>query len=166
MEEFMSLNTAHGRRREITGWNIAAAFGLLVAAFVVERLSTAENEDVPARNPKEAASAVRLTGAEDRGRLAASPSEIPAKGWKDILWRAYSNVGDHRILALAAGMTYYSLLAIFPALAALVAIYGLFSEPGTIAKHLDQMGSCRAVRSTWRASSSRVSRRKEIRPSV
>jgi membrane protein len=53
--------------------------------------------------------------------------------------RAYSNVGNHRILALAAGITYYSLLAIFPALAALVAIYGLFSDPSTIAKHLDQV---------------------------
>lgn len=135
----MSLDTAHGRRREITGWDIAAAFGLLVAAFVVERLAPAENEDVPERNTKEAALAVRLTEGEDRGRLAASPSEIPARGWKDILLRAYSNVGDHRILALAAGMTYYSLLAIFPALAALVAVYGLFSDPGTIAKHLDQV---------------------------
>ena len=76
---------------------------------------------------------------EGRGRLAESPSEIPAKGWKDILFRVYSNVGDHRILALAAGMTYYSLLAIFPALAALVAIYGLFADTGTIAKHLDQV---------------------------
>jgi membrane protein len=51
----------------------------------------------------------------------------------------YSNVGEHRILALAAGMTYYSLLAIFPALAALVAIYGLFSDPGSIAKHLEEV---------------------------
>jgi len=53
--------------------------------------------------------------------------------------RVYANVGDHRILALAAGMTYYSILAIFPALAALVSIYGLFSDPGSIAKHLDQI---------------------------
>jgi uncharacterized BrkB/YihY/UPF0761 family membrane protein len=41
---------------------------------------------------------------------------------------------------LAAGMTYYSLLAIFPAIAALVAIYGLFSDPSSIASHLDQLG--------------------------
>jgi membrane protein len=47
--------------------------------------------------------------------------------------------GSTRILALAAGMTYYSILAIFPAMAALVAIYGLFSDPGSIAKHLDQI---------------------------
>jgi membrane protein len=139
MEELMGLYTAHGRRRDLTGWNIAAAFGLLVAAFVVERLAPAENQDARERKTKRDASSVRLTAEQDRGRLAASPSEIPAKGWKDILLRAYSNVGDHRIFALAAGMTYYSLLAIFPALAALVAVYGLFSDPGTIAKHLDQV---------------------------
>jgi membrane protein len=55
------------------------------------------------------------------------------------LLRVYGNISEHRLLALAAGMTYYSLLAIFPALAALVAIYGLFSDAGSIAKHLDQV---------------------------
>jgi len=87
-----------------------------------------------------------------RGRVAASPSEIPAEGWKDILLRVYSNVGEpSAFLALAAGMTYYSLLAIFPALAALVAIYGLFSDTGTIAKHLDEVSGFRTggVPSTW-----------------
>jgi membrane protein len=43
-------------------------------------------------------------------------------------------------MELAAGMTYYSLFAIFPAIAALVAVYGLFADPSTIAKHLDQLG--------------------------
>ena len=72
-----------------------------------------------------------------RGRHASAPSEIPARGWKDILLRVYRNISDHRVLALAAGMTFYSLLAIFPALAALVAIYGLFADPGAIAAHLN-----------------------------
>lgn len=53
--------------------------------------------------------------------------------------RIYANIGEHRILALAAGVTYYSLLAIFPALAALVAVYGLFSDPAAIARHLDEL---------------------------
>jgi membrane protein len=75
-----------------------------------------------------------------RGRQAKSPSEIPAAGWKDVLLRVYGNISRHRILALAAGMTYYSLLAIFPAIAALVAVYGLFSDPSTITRHLDQLG--------------------------
>ncbi len=89
---------------------------------------------------KRDASAARLAfEGKGRGRQASSPSEIPARGWKDILLRVYANVGNHRILALAAGMTYYSILAIFPALAALVSIYGIFTDPGSIAKHLDDI---------------------------
>lgn len=67
----------------------------------------------------------------------------PSDRWtvaKDALLLVYANMSKHRILALAAGMTYYSLLAIFPAIAALVAVYGLFSDPSTIARHLDQLG--------------------------
>ncbi|WP_234831242.1 YihY/virulence factor BrkB family protein [Rhodopseudomonas palustris] len=74
----------------------------------------------------------------DRGRAASAPSEIPLRGWKDILLRVFQNISAHRIMSLAAGVTYYSLLAIFPALAALVAIYGVFSDASSIAKHLDQ----------------------------
>ena len=121
-----------------TGWNIAAALGLLAAVFLVERLAPTETERAPKQKMKRDASVADPTE-EVRGRLAKSPSDIPAKGWKAILFRVYSNAGDHRIFALAAGMTYYSLLAIFPALAALVAIYGLFADTGTIAKHLDQV---------------------------
>ena len=89
-----------------------------------------------------------------RGRLASAPSEIPARGWKDILLRVYRNISDHRVLALAAGMTFYSLLAIFPALAALVAIYGLFSDPAAITAHLDRYRAlCLPARSMWRATS-------------
>ena len=92
----------------------------------------------PARAPQ--------TDDDGRGRLATTPSEIPPRGWKDILLRVYSNVSQHRILALAAGMTYYSLLAIFPALAALVAVYGLFADPSAIARHLDQVSGVLARR--------------------
>ena len=72
-----------------------------------------------------------------RGREATSPTEIPAKGWKDILWRVYEEVNKDRILAVAAGVTFYGLLALFPALAALVSIYGLFADPATIQDHLN-----------------------------
>lgn len=130
-----------------SGWSLATALGLVAVAFLWDRLSPPENvaraedEVFPRKEAADRhASSIGL-GAEgaDRGRDADSPSEIPAKGWKDILLRVYGNIGEHRVLALAAGMTYYSLLAIFPALAALVAIYGLFSDPGSIAKHLDQV---------------------------
>lgn len=75
----------------------------------------------------------------DRGRLAASPSEIPARGWKDILVRVYEKVQENRVVTIAAGVTFYCVLAIFPAIAALVSLYGLFADPTTIASHLDSM---------------------------
>jgi membrane protein len=66
----------------------------------------------------------------------ANPQALPrsAKGLALQIWQ---NIGDHRVIALAAGITYYSLLAIFPAIAALVSIYGLFADPATIATELN-----------------------------
>src|SRR5215204_1053878 len=77
----------------------------------------------------------------DRGRAASSPSEIPARGWKDILVRVYRGISEDRVLSIAAGVTFFALLALFPAIAALVSVYGLFADPGTIATHLDQLSS-------------------------
>jgi len=73
------------------------------------------------------------------GREADTPTQIPAKGWKDILWRTYEEFGKDRITSVAAGVTYYALLAVFPAIAALVSIYGLFADPATIQEHLNAM---------------------------
>jgi membrane protein len=74
-----------------------------------------------------------------RGREADAPTDIPALGWKDILWRVYEEFGKDRITSVAAGVTYYALLAIFPAIAALVSIYGLFADPATIQEHLNTL---------------------------
>jgi membrane protein len=109
---------------------LLALLGLAVLIQVLERPPPALVGDGPA------AGAIRDDG---RGRLARSPAEIPARGWKDVLFRIYENVTEHRIIALAAGMTFYTLLAIFPALAALVAIYGLFSDPARITDQLEQL---------------------------
>ena len=78
---------------------------------------------------------------ERRGRLASKPSEIPPRGWKDILWRVYENINNHRIMAVAAGVTFYVLLALFPGIAALVSLYGLFADPATISQHLSDLSS-------------------------
>ena len=61
----------------------------------------------------------------ERGREAAHPGEIPPSGWKDILWRAWREVSDQNLFLIAGGVTYATLLALFPGLAALVSIYGL-----------------------------------------
>src|SRR3954452_14617840 len=77
--------------------------------------------------------------ADERGRHAERPSEIPTRGWKDILWRVYGGLSEDRILMNAAGGTFYALLALFPAIAALVSIYGLFADPSQIANQLDTL---------------------------
>ena len=73
---------------------------------------------------------------QERGRDAETPAEIPAKGWKDIAWRVYDGIQNDRVLLVAAGVTFYALLALFPATAALVSLYGLFADPSTINEHL------------------------------
>jgi membrane protein len=80
------------------------------------------------------------TKKDDHNSGAITASEHPPRDWKQLLLRIYANISKHRVLALAAAMTYYSILAIFPAIAALVAMYGLFSDPRTIIRHLDQLG--------------------------
>ena len=77
--------------------------------------------------------------ADGRGRQAERPREIPKSGWKDIFWRVYAGLGEDRILMNAAAVTFYSLLALFPAIAALVSIYGLFADPSQIANQLDTL---------------------------
>jgi len=77
--------------------------------------------------------------ADERGRHAERPSDIPRRGWKDILWRVYGGLSEDRILMNAAGVTFYALLALFPAIAAFVSIYGLFADPSRIANQLDTL---------------------------
>jgi membrane protein len=71
-----------------------------------------------------------------RGRHATTPAHIPVGGWKDILWRTYEQIGEDRLLAVAAGVVFYGLLALFPAITALVSFYALFVDPQSINDHL------------------------------
>ena len=109
-------------------WAAAIAAALFVAGFRPRRF--------PAMSAVSQSSPIRE---QERGRLATMPSEIPARGWRDILLRVFHNISDHRIMDLAAGVTFYSLLALFPAIAALVAIYGLFADPATLNADLEKM---------------------------
>src|SRR5690349_24334570 len=93
----------------------------------------------PSRSERRANNRARAEGG--RGRSAEKPSDIPARGWKDIVWRVYAGISDDRILANAAAVTFYALLALFPAIAALVSIYGLFADPASIEQQLDSVSS-------------------------
>ena len=54
----------------------------------------------------------------------------------DIVWRVFESFQADRVMLVAAGVTFYALLALFPATAAVVSLYGLFTDATTITKHL------------------------------
>jgi membrane protein len=76
---------------------------------------------------------------QGHGPLSGSPRQIPWAGWKDILWRSYVRTGEDRLLATAAGVVFFGLLAVFPAVTALVSSYGLFANPSTIGANLQAL---------------------------
>jgi membrane protein len=61
--------------------------------------------------------------------------------WKAIALATYHSLDDDRILAVAAGVTFYALLAIFPTIGAIVSLYGLFADPLTIRDTLNAMST-------------------------
>jgi membrane protein len=71
-----------------------------------------------------------------RGRRAEAPTRIPWRGWKDVLWRTYQQISEDRLLLIAAGVVFYAMLAIVPAITALVSMYGLFTPARTIGAQL------------------------------
>ncbi len=77
----------------------------------------------------------------DRGRDAKSPGEIPVRGLRDVFWRVIEAIMADRVTLIAAGVTYYLLLSLFPALAALVALYGFVADPSTIMGHVGFLAS-------------------------
>ncbi|WP_314946517.1 YihY/virulence factor BrkB family protein [Bradyrhizobium cosmicum] len=76
-----------------------------------------------------------------RGRRAKSPFAIPWAGWKDVFWRTYQRIDDDRLLATAGGVVFFGLLAVFPAVTALVSSYGLFADPSTISANLQTLAT-------------------------
>jgi membrane protein len=76
-----------------------------------------------------------------RGRRSSSPLDLPWKGWKDILWRTANQASEDRLFAIAAGVVFFTLLALFPAITALVSCYGLLAKPDTIRDNLSFVAS-------------------------
>jgi membrane protein len=71
-----------------------------------------------------------------RGRDASRPADIPSRGWADILWRVVAAIPQDRVSATAGGVAFFALLSVFPGLATIVSLYGLFADVSTISRHL------------------------------
>jgi membrane protein len=142
----MSTTELHGdmgRTEHAPIWAVALAGTLLAASFGRRRAEkeAAARDEVRASGSGIPSHDDRTPADEGRGRAADTPWEIPAKGWKDILLRVYRGISEDRIFLIAAGVTFYILLAIFPGVAALISIYGLIADPANIASHLDTIAN-------------------------
>jgi membrane protein len=74
-----------------------------------------------------------------RGRQAEQPQQIPPRGWKDIALRLKTEVKQDQVPLLAAGVAFYALLSLFPAIIAAVSIYGLRADPESVRRQIDRL---------------------------
>jgi membrane protein len=82
-------------------------------------------------------SGVSVAGADQRNAHEREPlPPIPFPGWRHLLWQTYEKFSNDRILSVAAGVTFYALLAVFPAIATVVSLYALVADATTIEGHL------------------------------
>ncbi|SDD95282.1 YihY/virulence factor BrkB family protein [Auraticoccus monumenti] len=72
------------------------------------------------------------------GEDASRPGEIPKKGWLQVAKRGWAEAKTDQVPLLGAGVAFFAFLSLFPALIALVGLYGLFADPAVIAT---QVGS-------------------------
>ncbi|RUM07798.1 YihY/virulence factor BrkB family protein [Rhizobium chutanense] len=110
----------------------AAMMAAAVGAFVLMQARQAGSPAVSAESG---------SAEDEHGRNAAVPEAIPYRGLRDVFWRLYHEVLDDRVTLIAAGVTFYLLLALFPAMAALVALYGLVADATTISEHLRELAA-------------------------
>ena len=82
------------------------------------------------------ATAVADPQAEQLGRMANSPTEIPWPGWKRVIRRTWDEIISDRVGLVAAGCAFYGTLALFPAISMLVSLYGLVFDPVSVEPQL------------------------------
>jgi membrane protein len=139
-----SAGASSGGRR---WWAVAALMALLftreIGRFTRRRAFASPNVAVARRDAGQGGQEGQGQESPDapRTEAVAGPTEFSASGWKQVLVRTYEGVSEHRLVSIAAGVTFYLLLAIFPAIAALVSIYGLFADPSTISRNVEALSN-------------------------
>jgi membrane protein len=84
----------------------------------------------PAMQPKRA---------QSRGKRPERPRDISRRGWRDVAAGTKAQIAEDNIGVVAAGVAFFAFLAIFPAIIALISIYGLVVDPQTVQQQLTQL---------------------------
>lgn len=66
-------------------------------------------------------------------------TETAPRSWWNVIRRVKEDVAEDNLSMIAAGAAFFGLLAMFPAIAAFVALYGLFTDPATATAHTQQL---------------------------
>ena len=112
----------------------------LLLGFAVATVALGARRAMPEARRAKPPAELRPTRQEmHAGRNAKSPIEIPARGWWAVLKRVWNQVNRDNISIIAAGCAFYALLALFPAITALVSIYGLIADPDTVGQQVEAM---------------------------
>lgn len=82
-----------------------------------------------------------MASSSERGRQAGRPKDIPTSGWRDVALRVKDEITADHVSVVSAGVAFFGLLAIFPAIATLMSIAGLIIDPATIETQLQQVTS-------------------------
>ena len=73
---------------------------------------------------------------DGRGRSADAPTDIPPKGWMDILKRTFKQVKSDNVPVVAGGVAFYVFLSLVPALLAVILVYGLVADPRDVTQQI------------------------------
>ncbi len=83
--------------------------------------------------------ASRSAAANERGRRAERPGQIPPQGWLDVLMRVKDELNRDHMSMAAAGVAFYALLALFPAIISMISIYGLVFDPADVERQMQSV---------------------------
>ena len=144
VESWCRAGAAEGEHmQEKKVWTLIALAGLTALTLVrSERDLDGRPTSRPVRTPPErdgiGSGSTSISGSSS---TSTSPHAGPAwvlfrADWGAALWRVYQKMNDNRLLAVAAGVVFYGLLAVFPAITAFVSLYGLMADPSTIHERL------------------------------
>lgn len=132
----------HKPASRLSSWVLNAAPWVALAATTAALFYRQPPKSQPGMSVQQVLSPEAHDVAEPgRGRLASAPHRIPPRGWKDILWRTYQEVTHDRLSAVAGSVTFYTLMAIFPALGVFASLYGLVSDVEQVRQQLADLST-------------------------
>lgn len=101
----------------------------------------ASTGDAPDRSGSDTTSGGREVPSEHElpGVNAETPTQIPARGWVQIVKRAWAENNADNMPIIGAGVAFFAFLAVFPALIATISIYGLIASPQTVTRQIESL---------------------------